>query len=216
MTGSIASAIVEVLYCTPPRSVIFSPCSSRMDYQVAVLLYIVAGLGTAFGEDLQALRIRVLDYAALPPAILRDFDPPARQLFQQAGIDAELRICRVAADDGACEPLSEEPYLKIVARGPEHGDPMVYGTTVREGQINRFAYVFWHELESAARRQSVPASVLLAHVVAHEVGHLLGLDHAAAGIMRPRFGPPDLLRAVKGRLHFTDREAGRMRQALRQ
>jgi hypothetical protein len=187
-----------------------------MGYRTAVLVYIAAGMTAAFGEDPQALRIRVLDYATVPVLVLRDFEPAARHLFEAANIDTEWRICRVATDEGDCAPLAgEEPYLKIVQHSPQQRAAVVFGSTVREGSINRFAYIFWERVDGSARREGVSASLLLAHVVAHEVGHLLGLDHAASGLMRRQFGPPDLVRAVKGRLRFSDREAGFMRDTLR-
>jgi hypothetical protein len=214
--GRRPATLPKVLYCTPLDSVILSPYFAAMGYRTAVLLYLAAGMGGASGDDFAPLQIRVLDYANVPKAVLHEFESPARHLFQGAGIDAEWRICRVFADDGACEPLrDEDTYVKIVGRSPGKSDAIIYGTTVQDGSVNCFAYVYWERVEATARRQGIPASLLLAHVVAHEVGHLLGLDHAASGIMRRQFGPPDLLRAVKGRLRFTDREGTRMREALR-
>jgi hypothetical protein len=50
--------------------------------------------------------------------------------------------------------------------------------------------------------------------MAHEVGHALGLRHAASGVMKARFAIDDLVALRVSRLTFAPGEGARMRQAI--
>jgi hypothetical protein len=56
------------------------------------------------------------------------------------------------------------------------------------------------------------AEVVLAHTMAHEIGHLLlgSNSHASQGIMRPTWDERDIHLAKTGVLGFTDAQAERM------
>ena len=54
---------------------------------------------------------------------------------------------------------------------------------------------------------------LIGAIVAHEIGHLLGIRHAPAGVMRARLEADDMIALRRGKLRFSATEASRMRIA---
>jgi hypothetical protein len=179
---------------------------------VAAFLF-VAGQVAARAQT-PVLRIRVLDYAGVPAATLSSFPPPASEVFRQSGIASEWPTCRIQSRQGDCSPLADsEVYVKIVPKAASEGKTK-FGTTVRQGKRSLFSYVFWTRVEQAARRYGIAPSVLLADVIAHEAGHLLGLEHAPNGIMQCEFGAPQILGAAQGSLRFSREEAAALRDAL--
>ena len=67
--------------------------------------------------------------------------------------------------------------------------------------LGSLAYVFAERTERHAKRIKVDGAVLLGHMMAHELGHLLLGDgsHAASGIMTARFKARHLQSAGQGR-----------------
>ena len=69
------------------------------------------------------------------------------------------------------------------------------------------SYAFYGPVKWLAKSTNQPVSLVLACVMAHEVGHLLGMKHSPSGIMKPQFVLRDLLDAAQGRLSFTTEDA---------
>ena len=115
-------------------------------------------------------------------------------------------------DNRDCVGPQVESYLSIVIVPERPKDVMSSAgamgrATLIESPFPR-AYIFLDRVRRFdVMNRSVNAranlGVLLGHAITHELGHLLGLPHASAGIMRAEWGREEWNAAVSGTLLFS-------------
>ena len=108
----------------------------------------------------------------------------ARHIFHRAGIETEWIRCATAQGNAHRSPCGDKAAgasdvaLHLVPQSMEGYDVprSAFGLALPSGdeRLGRHAYVYRHRVESAAREYRRLSTVtLLAHVVVHEIGHLL-------------------------------------------
>jgi hypothetical protein len=174
------------------------PHNRRMIFKTAALLL---------------LRITVVIYnsEAIGGTELARAEAIAGRIFQKAGVEVIWR--RATGADTSPGP-SEIP-LHIVAAHPANltRDSNGFAVLMPEGS---YAGISAADVRQTAESLDVDEPVLLAALIAHEIGHvLLGTrEHSASGVMAPRFGSREILAARRGELRFLHSEARRIRDAV--
>ena len=124
-----------------------------------------------------------------------------------------------------------DPGFALVVLPPEMSDQLPVAATALGVAIGtsehrgRLAYVFYNRVEHIARthlnvshdavRRDLYSIVVLAHAMAHEIGHLLlPYGHSPTGLMRADWNAKDLDLALDGRLNFTSAQAELIRGQL--
>lgn len=172
--------------------------------------------------------MRVYNYAHVAPGTLRQAEEEATRIFHLARVELERLDCPTSVEEASKYPACEPPLGTMAVDLRILPQSMASRLTSSRGQLGfalpsarpgraSAAWVFYHRVEELAEGKDASEPQILAHAIAHEIGHLLlGPDrHSDHGIMRANWGRRDLQEAGRGQLFFTAEQGERIRAEVR-
>ena len=168
---------------------------------MAIVITIARVADAAEPRQLPAVHLQMDNDANVPAAILNKSQDEVVRIFGDAGLGVgwtqtgasfTVRIVTSAlAYAGASSPV-----MGVALRKPS-------GAT---------AQIFFKQVQDFARTYDVDVSILLAHVIAHEIGHLLlpRMPHSPTGLMKAAWDRAMVREAAAGSLTFTDAQIKRI------
>ena len=169
-------------------------------------------LARASSPDRGAVEIQIYDYADIGPQTLRSVSLKAESILARTGMSVQVVVCSGSAAVG-CEsqPLQvhERIAIQILAgecKSPQSVARPVLGRAVASQDGGTLATVFLQSVHDQAAVSGVSLDVVLAHVAAHEAGHLLlgtRAPHASHGLMKAHWAGNDYIAMSQELLRFT-------------
>ncbi len=180
------------------------------------------------GEDTPTLTVNIYNHAGAAPRTLAAARREAARIFRAAGIETEWPGCPTEPEQIPQFPncklagpasLAARIIPRSMAR-PRPSSPAAFGVALipKDGSFGVFASVYIDAAGAIAGDDEAFGARMLGHLIAHEVGHLLlgKGSYSKKGIMLGDWLHTDLEKAAQGRLLFSDRQAKKMRRAVRQ
>ena len=156
------------------------------------------------------LAVVIFDYAGTPGATLKAAAETAREDFRTAGVETEWSVCRVPRDLYEHCALLPAGAIRVNVIPRDLEGALKSGESLGCAMMCpgcMIAYAFYQPVEALAGSADGSVSTTLAVVMAHEVGHLLGMLHSPSGIMKALLTRRDIRDAQMGRMRFTEGEA---------
>jgi hypothetical protein len=171
------------------------------------------------------LILRVYNYARIDPVSLASSEKVAAAVFQNVGVAIVWVDCPLSQVQSARYPACQEGMgttdlvLKIIPhymamKLEAQNEPLGIAKPCPESEPACELSVLYYRVDELATR-GYRADRILGHVIAHEVGHVLGSGHSDVGIMRGEWSRYDLQRISWGLLlDFTDDQSRQLRSAV--
>ena len=166
------------------------------------------------------LTVAVHDHAGVSADTLAEAERTAEAIFKDAGLELQLVDCEPPPEETQAERACTTPQfpnylqLTIAGRSTSLKDSALGVAYLGPDGTGCYSDVFLKPTEDVQERVLLlRVGVLLGHVMAHEIAHLLlGRDsHSTTGIMRAHWTVQDLESAAKHALLFTQSQATTMR-----
>jgi len=201
----------------------FSWCAQRL---LAAGLFIFFSNAAVWAKDLPqespGVAILVFNDADISSEILKQAEKVSSQVFEESGIQVDWVNCsppdEARGGKLACWQaiLPEHLHLHIVRRSLNLKDSILGISYLSSDGTGGQADIFYEGIEKRSHETSVDPAIILGHVAAHEIGHLLlgSNSHSPWGIMRAHWDMQELALANKGLLFFTKSQSHRMSEKL--
>ncbi len=178
---------------------------------IAIGLTGTARTAVAKPEDPIAVVVYVTNQAEIPPSVFTHALAEATRIY--SGIGVSLLWTESPAADYhftvriISKPLGLHRVIDLHALGAAPGTKQMHG---------KLAYAYYGPIERLAQGSGTDVGLVLGHVIAHELGHLLlpHDSHTMIGVMGNGWDQAQVERAKKGELTFTTGQGKAIRERL--
>jgi len=183
---------------------------------------LAAGSASGFEHTRDAdlvLTYELDNMAGVPARLLESAEAELERLFRGVRIDLRRARWMRNARGGYCLTPQNHGGLRVFVVGEATfrqatRDGQVLGYTASTGELRgRAAFVAYRRVLAMAARSGVPPARLLAHVIVHELAHLLlpGTAHSPRGVLQSGWWHREVASAAFGRLNFSPQQIAAIR-----
>jgi hypothetical protein len=176
-------------------------------------------------EPTAQVRIRVYNYGQVSGQVLSNAMKHTSRVLLQAGVELNWFYC-LAPQEQRPSPCDNPPEVndivmkvarrKMIRRGAVETNVCALAALLNPESGRGYAVLVYDTAAQIAETEKLPTGLVLGHVAAHEIGHVLlsARGHSRTGIMREVLRRTQWRRAAQDQLLFTAKQGRMIREGI--